>query len=371
MLAISSRRSVIDAPPERNFGLDYETAKRILDEHRAQRLKMTIVAERVRREERRKPGWPIPNTPARKKNHDPDTPQTKPARRRPEPAFGHHSLGNCVCNRGNRHMGHRHGDSPNIEADMTSDIDVQTIARMRLPESGPTGWGVRMQQRFNYHSPDEWYEAVLLSLVSPQIDWLDVGCGHELFPANRKLSQLLSARCRITGVDPDPAIHRNPWLRERHQCRLDEFATEQQFDLISMRMVAEHIADPDAAVAKLGALTRLGGRVVVYTVSKWSPVSLLAAMTPTWVHARIKRAAWNTPDDDTFPTVFKMNTRRDLDRVFGRHGFFEENFARLNDTRTLGGWRATAFAELLAERALRAIWLPYPEACILGVYRRL
>jgi SAM-dependent methyltransferase len=255
---------------------------------------------------------------------------------------------------------------------MITNIDVQAITQMRLPQSGPTGWGVRMQERFGYHTPDEWYEAVLLSLVNPSVDWLDVGCGHDLFPSNRRLAQILSARCRsLTGIDPDPAIHRHPWLRERHQCSLDTFETDRQFDLISMRMVAEHIADPAAAAAKLGMLTRPGGRVVVYTVSKWSPVSLLAAMTPTWVHARIKRAAWNTPDDDTFPTLFRMNTRRELRRVFIAHGFLEDGFMRLNDTRTLGGWMPTAFAELAVERVLRGVGLPYPEACILGVYRSL
>lgn len=255
---------------------------------------------------------------------------------------------------------------------MTDGIDVRTIARIRRPQSGPLGWGVRMQERLGYHTPDEWYEATLLSLVNPRVDWLDVGCGHELFPNNLRLSRLLSARCgSLTGVDPDPAINSNEWLHVGHQCSLEDLKIGRQFDLISMRMVAEHIADPDAAVAKLAWLTRPGGRVVVHTVSKWSPVSLLAAMTPTWVHARVKRAAWNTPSEDTFPTVFRMNTRRDLDRVFGKHGFFEEDFMRLNDTRTLAGWRVTALAELLVERVLRFLGIPYPERCILGVYRRL
>jgi SAM-dependent methyltransferase len=160
------------------------------------------------------------------------------------------------------------------------------------------------------------------------------------------------------------------WLHHREQCSIEEFATDRRFDLISMRMVAEHVADPDAAVAKFERFTRPGGRIVVYTVSRWSPVSLVAAATPTSFHRAVKRVAWNTPDDDTFPTVFKMNTRAALRRVFGAHGFVEESFLRLNDCRTLAGWRSTAFAELVCERALRTVGLPFPEACILGVYRR-
>src|SRR3954470_9870554 len=247
----------------------------------------------------------------------------------------------------------------------------RTIFQMRLPESGRPGWGVRMRERFGYYTPDEFYEAILLSLVHPGVDWLDVGCSHELFPSNRKLAQVLSARCGwLTRNDPDPAIHRNSWLHHREQCGIEDFETDRRFDLISMRMVAEHIADPDATVAKFGSLARPGGRVVVYTVSRWSPVSLLAAATATSFHRAVKRVAWNTLDDDTFPSVFKMNTRAALRRVFGAHGFAEESFLRLNDCRTLAGWRSTAFAELVCERALRTVGLPYPEACILGVYRR-
>ena len=203
----------------------------------------------------------------------------------------------------------------------------RTIFEMRLPEAGRPGWGVRMRERFGYYTPDEVYEAILLSLVRPGIDWLDVGCGHELFPSNRKLAQVLSARCgSLTGIDPDPAIHPNSWLHHREQCGIEDFETDRRFDLVSMRMVAEHIADPDATVAKFGSLARPGGRVVVYTVSRWAPVSLLAAATPTSFHRAVKRAVWNTPDDDTFPTLFKMNTRAALRRVFGAHGFPRKAF---------------------------------------------
>jgi hypothetical protein len=94
-----------------------------------------------------------------------------------------------------------------LSLDALSD-SCRTIFQMRLPEAGPPGWGVRMRERFGYYTPDEVYEAILLSLVRPGIDWLDVGCGHDLFPSNRKLTQILSARCgSLTGIDPDPAIH--------------------------------------------------------------------------------------------------------------------------------------------------------------------
>jgi hypothetical protein len=135
-------------------------------------------------------------------------------------------------------------------------------------------------------------------------------------------------------------------------------------------MVAEHIADPEAAVAKLRELTRDGGRVVIYTPSKWAPVSLVAAATPMWFHHAAKRILHGTVPEDAFPTVYKMNTRRALNQIFASHGFVEESFLYLNDCRALAGWRITSLLELSCERVLRAIGLPYPETCLLGVYRK-
>jgi 2-polyprenyl-3-methyl-5-hydroxy-6-metoxy-1,4-benzoquinol methylase len=247
----------------------------------------------------------------------------------------------------------------------------QEIFRLRMPESGPLGWSPKLRSQFGYYTPDEWYEAALFCLVDAKTDWLDVGCGHDLFPSNRKLADVLSARCHLLiGVDPDDSIRKNRWLHEYRQCRLEELDADRRFDLISLRMVAEHIANPAAAAAALGRLTRGGGRIVVYTVSKWAPASLVAAATPLSVHHVVKRALWGTAPEDTFPTVFRMNTRRKLNQLLRPYGFVEESFLLLNDCRILGAWKVGALVELSAERALRTVGLPYPEVCILGVYRK-
>ena len=249
---------------------------------------------------------------------------------------------------------------------------LREVARLRRPESGVLGWGPALLARFGYHTPDEWYEAALASLVTEATDWLDVGCGWQLLPQNPRLARLLAARCRsIAGVDPDASIQRNPLLEEKHQCRLEDLNTDRRYDLISLRMVAEHIANPDEAVAALGRLTTEGGLVVVYTVHKWAPVSLAAVATPIWVHHIAKRFLWRTDPSDTFPTLFKLNTRKTLTRIFAAHGFREQTYMLLDDCRTFQRWQVCLRAELSLWRALRAAGLRYPEVCILGVYRRV
>lgn len=245
------------------------------------------------------------------------------------------------------------------------------IFQIKVGSSGRLGWSPRIRQHFGYFTPDEWYEAVVFRLINNDTEWLDVGCGKDLFPSNRNLAEILSARCRLlVGVDPDDNIKENDLLHEKRQCAIEEYDTTKQFDVVTVRMVAEHVVDPQITISVLNKLTRSGGNIVIYTVSKHSPVSLIAAMTPIAFHRAIKTFLWRTSPEDTFPTVFRMNTRKELLRLFSLYGFAEEKFLYLNDCRVFERWKYAMILELAVERALRAVGLRYPEVCLLGVYRK-
>jgi 2-polyprenyl-3-methyl-5-hydroxy-6-metoxy-1,4-benzoquinol methylase len=245
------------------------------------------------------------------------------------------------------------------------------IYRLRTSGDGALGWSPRLRQRFGYFTPDECYEAIMLQLINNGADWIDVGCGHDLFPFNKPLADILSARCRlIVGVDPSPNIEKNVLVHEKAKCTIEDYHTDRKFDVISLRMVAEHIADPEAAIAAFSRLTKPGGRVVIYTVSKWAISSLVAAGSPLAFHHLVKAVLWGTDPQDTFPTVYRMNTRPRLRQLFAAGGFREEQFLYLDDCRTLAKWRIGTAMELYARRALRALGLPYVDVCILGVYRK-
>jgi 2-polyprenyl-3-methyl-5-hydroxy-6-metoxy-1,4-benzoquinol methylase len=248
----------------------------------------------------------------------------------------------------------------------------QDVVALKLSRFRAAGWSPRMRQRFGYHTPDEWYEATLSCLVGPETEWLDVGCGWSTLPDNPPLSELLASRARlVVGLDPSDNIDSNTHVHERAKCLLEEYQTDRRFDLVTMRMVAEHITDPAAALAALARLTRPGGLVVVYTVSKWSPASLLAAATPMAAHHWLKRLLWGVDPKDTFPTAYLMNTRATLQRQFLSAGFAEEQFHYLDDCRSFASWQVTAAMELWLWKMLRGLGLRYPELCLLGIYRRL
>jgi hypothetical protein len=135
-------------------------------------------------------------------------------------------------------------------------------------------------------------------------------------------------------------------------------------------MVAEQIEHPPTALESLTRLTRPGGIVVVYTVNKWSPISVISRVVPFGLHHAIKHRLWKTEEKDTFPVVYRMNTGRQLRRLFEGNGFREVGFSYLDDCRTFGNTRWLHQLELTARRWLRAVGLRYPENCLLGIYER-
>jgi SAM-dependent methyltransferase len=231
------------------------------------------------------------------------------------------------------------------------------------------GWGPKLRLDFNYFNPDDYYEAIVARLVKKQTRWADIGCGRDVFPSNPDLARELAERCEfLFGIDPDPNIRDNALVDERFEGIVEDCVTEHRFDLITLRMVAEHIVDPERSVAKLAELTRPGGLVVIYTPNKWAPVSIVAALVPNQFHYSIKRIFWGGEERDTFPTAFKMNTRETLERHFANNGMREVFFAYLDDCRSTNNFRVLNYLELSVQRALRSVGAKYPENCLLGIY---
>ncbi|MCB9878315.1 MAG: class I SAM-dependent methyltransferase [Planctomycetes bacterium] len=252
--------------------------------------------------------------------------------------------------------------------------DEASLRQMFHRRYGPMhrlGWGPRLRLTAGYYTPDDVYEALVAGLVVEGVSWLDVGCGRELFPNNLGLAEVLSKRCaQLTGVDPDPTLDENPWVHEKVHTGIDRYDGEGRFDLVTMRMVAEHIDDPLACTHSIARALRPGGLAVVFTVAACSPMPLLTRLAPMGLRHVVKSFLWGTQPKDTFPTRFRMNSRTALERQFAAAGLREEAFVRVDDCRTFARFQSLHKLELFGMRVCRAMGLPYPEHCLLGCYRK-
>ena len=233
------------------------------------------------------------------------------------------------------------------------------------------GWRAQLQSKAGYIPPEMWYRAVVDRLVTERTNWIDVGGGKAVFPDSDDLSRALAKRCKIlVGVDPSDNIKTNPFVHERAKCTIEEFHSDRLFDLATFRMVVEHIREPRLAIASLAKLISVGGKVVIYTPNRWSAASIAASVIPQSLHSRFAHFLWRAKDEDVFPTVYKMNTRRQLQTVFEEGGFKEVAFARLDSCSISQRFRAVYPVELWTRRAFRFASLPYPESNLLGVYEK-
>lgn len=248
---------------------------------------------------------------------------------------------------------------------------LQQMFELRYGQKDRLGWGPKLRLDYGYYTPDDVYEALVAGIVTHGVRWLDVGCGRELFPNNLGLAETLSKRCaRLVGVDPDPTLLENPWVHEKVAGGIDDYDGKGAFDVVTLRMVAEHIADPVACVRSLHRALSPGGIAVVFTVFAGSPMPLLTRLAPMNLRHVVKSWLWGTQPKDTFPTCFRMNTRSALQRLFTGVGMREEALLRLDDCRTFARFRWLSEMELRLMRVCRVAGLPYPEHCLLGVYRK-
>lgn len=248
---------------------------------------------------------------------------------------------------------------------------LRQMFHLRYGSADALGWGPRLRARYGYYTPDDVYEALLAGLIVEGSRWLDAGCGRELFPNNRALAEVLARRCaRLVGVDPDPTLQENPWVHEKVAGILDDYDGQGAFDVVTLRMVAEHVAAPAATVRSIHRALRSGGIAVIYTVFAGSPMPLLTRLAPMGLRHAVKSWLWGTAPKDTFPTCFRMNTRSVLQRLFAGVGMAEERFLRVDDCRTFARFKWLSEMELRLMAGCRSVGLPYPEHCLIGIYRK-
>ncbi len=241
----------------------------------------------------------------------------------------------------------------------------------RQGDARKTGWAPRRRLRFGYYQPSNYYDAIVNKCLHTGDSWLDVGGGHQIFPDNRHLAEELVQRASwVVAVDPSDNVDRNRFVHQRVKCLIEEYEPDREFDLVTFRMVVEHVNQPRPVINSVARLLKPSGRVVVFTVNQWSPLSLISRLTPAKLHYPIKKAFWGGDKEDTFPTVYEMNTRLKLKQLFNDAGLEERFFAYVDDCSTFGRFKMLNYIELSLWRVWSRLGLRYPENNLLGVYSK-
>ena len=182
---------------------------------------------------------------------------------------------------------------------------------------------------------------------------LEIGAG----PSNRT-SRFLATIGRVHGLDPDPAVKTNDALASASLLEDDRYPFEDaRFDACVSNYCIEHIPDPARHLAEVARVLRPGGAYVLRTPNRWHYVSLFSSLTPHWVHDLLANRLRNIGEEghEPYPTVYAMNTRRDVERLASRAGLDVEELTLVEKEPSYGMSSRALFVAFMAyERAVNA-----------------
>lgn len=151
------------------------------------------------------------------------------------------------------------------------------------------------------------------SVIRAEMTLLDIGAG-----AGSLNQYAFRGKCReIIGIDMDNRVEDNPLLDRGIVADASEIPLpDQTVDLAFSIYVLEHIEDPMSFLREVSRVLKPGGQFWFMTPNKYHYVPIIARLTGTVFHKWVNKKR-GRDEDDTFPTFYKMNSRRDLSKLVG------------------------------------------------------
>jgi SAM-dependent methyltransferase len=125
----------------------------------------------------------------------------------------------------------------------------------------------------------------------------------------------------VQGVDLNPRVVTNPHLHAGHIANAEAtpFA-DAVFDLVISDNVVEHLENPDAVFREAFRVLKPGGHFLFKTPNVSHYMAAISRVTPTSFH-QFYNAMRGRSSEDTFPTVYRANSRAAIQALARRTGF--------------------------------------------------
>ena len=134
---------------------------------------------------------------------------------------------------------------------------------------------------------------------------------------------------KVCGIDLDPRVVDNPMLDEGRVADASHIPyDDEHFDVVFADNLLEHLQDPLAVFQDVGRVLKRGGMFVFKTPNRKHYMPTIARLTPLRFHRYVNRLRGRA-DVDTFPTLYRANTPRDLTRLAAASGLKMERLSRI------------------------------------------
>jgi SAM-dependent methyltransferase len=180
-----------------------------------------------------------------------------------------------------------------------------------------------LDQRFypNYQSEQVIFERHIERYLDSDSIVLDAGCGSGAIRYDYKHRVKLLVGCDVTEL-----ATKNPNLHYGIVANLERIPfPDDYFHLIFSRYVMEHLENPAVVFRELSRVLRMGGRIVLLTPNLHHYVTMISRFTSHSFHEKVAILRSNRIED-TFPTFYKANSRRDLVELCNGSGMEIETY---------------------------------------------
>jgi ubiquinone/menaquinone biosynthesis C-methylase UbiE len=172
------------------------------------------------------------------------------------------------------------------------------------------------------------YKESLYSAVVMNIRWLDLGCGHQLFPnwvptADRD-QMTLASRCELfVGIDYDMrSLYQHQALKNKVRGDIEHLPfQDQSFDLVTANMVLEHVKNPTALLLEVRRILRSNGSFLFHTPNSIGYATVIARLLPDFIKLKLVPFLQARPAQDVFPTYYRFNSWRKINALSRSAGF--------------------------------------------------
>lgn len=161
------------------------------------------------------------------------------------------------------------------------------------------------------------------SLLRPDMVVIDFGAGRgaaaeDIAPFRRDLVRIKGNVKEVIGVDVSDAVLNNPNVdRGIVSAGGAVPVPDGSADLVVSDATLEHVANPVEFSREIARVLRPGGWLCARTPNLYSLLVLVSTLVPNALHSNVlSRIQPDRKDIDVFPTVYKMNTRRSIGKLF-------------------------------------------------------
>lgn len=188
----------------------------------------------------------------------------------------------------------------------------------------PGTWQEKVLSKY-YRNRRSWadgtsqFHQLIGELVKLGANILEIGAG----PTN-KTTSFLATLGNVTGLDVDPDVTSNEHCKETAVYDGIHIPCEtNSFDTVVSNYVSEHVEHPVELCREIHRVLRPGGFYIFRTPNLWHYVSIMAKLTPHWIHSLTANRLRTIPQGshDPYPTFYRMNTSRRCRKILTQAGF--------------------------------------------------